>query len=329
MCNLQILSIGSCCQGSIRLGGENGTGNSRLFFESNGNNSYIDNYGDSEYKKLSIEASCLILNGVSGGRVGIGTGTPSSTLHILGLNDNQVKIDVAAGCSYSSLNFARNGTNVGAIAYAHNANEFQVPYTNCSCGYIAMYTGAGKVVTIDKNGFANFTCNIFAPGTPIQVVTGNATVSSGAQGTGVGMGTANGGGTTPVYNSGIQIAATSFTPKSATSKILIMTNNVAMWERSNVSDHFYLWAANTTDGTMLVKSGMYLINFGPGSSNGGIISLNGSFSSWGVSAKTISFRIGTTGSDGAYYEWNPYYGAGGFNADTVGNFTWTIMEIAQ
>ena len=329
MCNLQILSIGSCCQGSIRLGGENGTGNSRLFFESNGNNSYIDNYGDSEYKKLSIEASCLILNGVSGGRVGIGTGTISSTLHILGLNDNQLKIDVAAGCSYSSINFARNNTNVGAIAYAHNANEFQVPYTNCSCAYVAIYTGAGKVVTIDKSGFANFTCNIFAPGTPIQVVTGNATVSSGAAGSGYSMGTNSTGGATPLYNQGLNIAQTTFTPKSASSKILIMTNSVVMWERSNVSDHFYLWAANHTDGTILVKSGQYLQNFGPGGQNGGIINLNGAASSWGTSTKTIIFRIGTTGSDAGYYEWNPYYGAGGFNADTVGNFTWTIMEIAQ
>jgi hypothetical protein len=48
-----------------------------------------------------------------------------------------------------------------------------------------------------------------------------------------------------------------------------------------------------------------------------------------VSAKTISFRIGSTGGSNASFEWNPHYGAGGFNADTVGNFTYTIMEIAQ
>jgi hypothetical protein len=173
------------------------------------------------------------------------------------------------------------------------------------------------------------TCTLFAPGTPIQVVTGTATVSSGGAGTGASMGTNEAGNQTPVYNQGLNIAQTTFTPKSATSKILIMTNNVVMWERSNVSDHFYLWAANHTDGTILVKSGQYLQLFGPGSSNGGIINLNGSASSWGTSTKTIIFRIGTTGSSGAYYEWNPYYGAAGFNADTVGNFTYTIMEIAQ
>jgi len=331
MCNLQILSIGSCCQGSIRLGGENGTGNSRLFFESNGNSSYIDNYGDSEYKKLSIETSCLILNGVSGGRVGIGTGTISSTLHILGLNDNQLKIDVAAGCSHSSINFARNNTNVGAIAYAHTSNEFQVPYTNCSCAYVAIYTGAGKVVTIDKSGFANFTCNIFAPGTPIQVVTGTAIATSGTSANNASLGP-SGGGTTPGYNCGCLIATVSFTPKSASSKILIQTNNVVMWEAANVSDHFYLWASNDSAGTVLTKSGGYIANLGACTgigTQGAIVNLNGAASSWGTSANTISFRIGTSGGPGNYYQWNPYYGAGGFNADTVGNFTYTIMEIAQ
>ena len=118
----------------------------------------------------------------------------------------------------------------------------------------------------------------------------------------------------------------------ASSKLLIQTNNVALWEAQNVADHFYLWASNDSAGTVLTKSGAYIANLGACTgigTQGAIVNLNGAASSWGTSANTISFRIGTSGGPGNYYQWNPYYGAGGFNADTVGNFTYTIMEIAQ
>ncbi len=101
-----------------------------------------------------------------------------------------------------------------------------------------------------------------------------------------------------------------------------------MWERSNISDHFYLWAANSTDGTILVKAGQYLQNFGPAGQNGGIVCINGIASSWGTSTKTISFRIGSTGG-GSNYEWNPYYAAFSGGEATVGNFTYVITEIGQ
>ena len=80
--------------------------------------------------------------------------------------------------------------------------------------------------------------------------------------------------------------------------------------------------------TILVKAGQYLLNFGSGGHNGGIVCLQGIAASWGTSAKTISFRIGSTGG-GANYEYNPYYGTGGFSAATVGNFTYVITEIGQ
>jgi hypothetical protein len=51
----------SATQGYLRLGGGNGAGNSRIFIESNGNNSYIDNYGDNTYKDLEIAVSNLTI----------------------------------------------------------------------------------------------------------------------------------------------------------------------------------------------------------------------------------------------------------------------------
>jgi len=165
-------------------------------------------------------------------------------------------------------------------------------------------------------------------GTPIQVVAGSTTFSSGGSNSSVSLGTGC-SGASPAYGCGTEITNVKFTPQRANSLILIQTNNVAAWETSNASDHFYLFASNSTDGNVLVKSGMYLQNVnGLGGANGGIMCLNGSANSWGTTQKTISFRLGTTGG-GSVYQYNPYYAAGGFDASTVGSFTYIITEIAQ
>jgi hypothetical protein len=69
---------------SIRLGGGNAAGG-RLFFEYNGDSSYIDCYGGhggtERYRDLSIIARNLILQN-SAGNVGIGTNNPQSKLHV-------------------------------------------------------------------------------------------------------------------------------------------------------------------------------------------------------------------------------------------------------
>jgi len=190
-----------------------------------------------------------------------------------------------------------------------------------------------NLIPANSNDFGNPENNKklgeFIPaGTPIQVVAGSTTFSSGGSGNSVSLGTSC-SGASPAWSCGIQIVSVKFTPKRANSLILIQTNNLAAWETSNASDHFYLFASNTEDGNVLVKSGMYLQNVGGTSgANGGIMCLNGSANSWGTTQKTISFRLGTTGS-GSVYQYNPYYNAGGFDASTVGTFTYIITEIAQ
>ena len=70
-------------QGDIRIGGGNGSGNSRIFIQSNGDNSYIDNYGDNAYKHLYIQANRLLLNTAANtGNVGIGVTNPQADLDV-------------------------------------------------------------------------------------------------------------------------------------------------------------------------------------------------------------------------------------------------------
>jgi hypothetical protein len=82
--------------GEIRIGGSNDAGNGRLYIQANllDNNSYIDVY-DGTYKKLSIEASPLILNYFSTGNVGIGTSNPTEKLSVKGkIRAQEVKVEI-------------------------------------------------------------------------------------------------------------------------------------------------------------------------------------------------------------------------------------------
>ena len=273
----------------------------------------------------------ITING-DNGKVGIGTNSTTDQLTVAG---SGAILRLKSSLSYTDMAF-QNSVVTNFIESEEGRFHFFVgggsagnrQLTVSSSGMVGIGT-AVPAYNLDVVGSGRFTGNVYASGVPLQVVAGNADVTSGAEGTGQSL-VSNASGITPAWNDGLQVASISFTPKKSNSIILIQTNNIVMWERSNVSDQFYLWASNYTDGIVLVKSGQRLMNFGPGYQNGGIISLCGYFSSWGTSAKTISFRIGTTGgAAGAYFEWNPYYGASGFSSATVGNFTYVITEIGQ
>jgi hypothetical protein len=279
------------------------------------------------------------------GQVGIGCGTPNAKLTINSGNaTNSVNI-YGSNSSYISQLGWYDSTNVNPAGDGVGGQRVALieigtvagSGTGCRGANMALYTheanGSLKLPlflthtgNICFNGNLYTTCTLFAPGTPIQIASGTATFSSGNSGQTAGLGSAV-SGVTPAFNGGCVIASISFTPKSASSKLLIQTNNVAMWETANVSDHFYIWASNDTAGNVLTKAGAYLPIFGSGN-HGAIINLNGTANSWGTSSNTISFRVGTTGGT-TNYQYNPFYGAGGFNSDTVGHFSYTIMEIAQ
>jgi hypothetical protein len=245
-------------------------------------------------------------------------------------NVGGIDTNIANNAYFDGTDWRRFAAQEAARIYI-NRDSFS--FLRKSSGSAGTTISWDNTLFLGSSGVACFACQvcapagIFAPGTSVQIVSGTATFTSGNSGETAGLGSAV-GGATPAFNGGCVITSVSFTPKLANSRLLIQTNNVAMWETLNVSDHFYLWASNDTAGNVLTKAGSYLPNFGSSSNNGAIINLNGTANSWGTSTNTISFRAGSTGGTNNY-QYNPFYGAAGFNADTVGHFSYTITEIAQ
>ena len=166
-------------------------------------------------------------------------------------------------------------------------------------------------------------------GNVIQIVTGSAVASSGHSGNSVAMGTTV-TNPRPTHNQGVSIGTQSFTPRFSNSNILVQTNNIYMSERANASDHFHLFLQDNTASTVLSHMAMYapfgIVTFG---NHGGVCNLNHAFASWGTTARTLEFRIGTDGGTSTNFIWNPYYNSGSRNTTETGQFHWTLKEISQ
>lgn len=91
---------GTGTRAGFRLGGDNDTG-SRIYIDSNGDNSYMDSWGLGAYQKLKINASQLLLNsGVNSGNVTIGT------------SDSTHKLVVDSGTGLATALFRSSGARV-------------------------------------------------------------------------------------------------------------------------------------------------------------------------------------------------------------------------
>lgn len=118
-------------------------------------------------------------------------------------------------------------------------------------------------------------------GSIIQVVT--AEYTSGR------INSANSG--VPNSTNGSQIFSQAFTPKSASSKIIVQTSTVSIYESINDQNWFWLgaWYDTTQIGCCIATSNY---TSWQGSCNGGYYCLNHSTNSWGTSAKNINVRAG-------------------------------------
>ena len=149
-------------RGAIRLGGANAGSTSRIYLQANGDNSYIDSYGNSAYKALKIDASTLKLNDDSNGTITTGTGafnvngaltgtaatftgkvsaflnTTSSPLHTRGSN---IIFDAANG-----------GTNVNILARAYDETYWGQMEFTATQGWITTRTTGSLILGANNAG---------------------------------------------------------------------------------------------------------------------------------------------------------------------------------
>lgn len=128
----------------------------------------------------------------------------------------------------------------------------------------------------------------------------------------------------PAYNSGTSYFTMSFTPQSATSKILITTSPILIEEHTNVQDDFWLAAFYDTTRIGCVSGTPVYYHFG-GNYNLGFYALNAMINSWGTATKTVDFRIGAGGGGGQSMFVN--YNYNGMDA-SARNYGFTIIEVA-
>ena len=183
---------------------------------------------------------------------------------------------------------------------ANNASQITVP-----TGHMIMGTDSGT---------------FRAPGTVIQV----ATYTTNAQLTGTIAGKVGDLAATD----GTTWHTVSFAPKTSSSKLLFQTSNISMQESANVADGF--WGI-ITDGTTLYAATSCTIDYisWKDNFNGGIISFNHTFNSWGTATKNLDIRFGyqKSGTGGSAHINVPGAYANNYNTPANRNIGISIMEI--
>jgi hypothetical protein len=105
--------------GEIRLGGGNGAGEHRLFFQAHPSTAYIDSYGNNTHNPLSINADPLILNNSGSGKVLIKTTTSNDNKAHLLIDGTTACGNIITGRIHDSTN------NNNSTVLLHRMNQGQ------------------------------------------------------------------------------------------------------------------------------------------------------------------------------------------------------------
>jgi hypothetical protein len=90
---------------------------------------------------------------------------------------------------------------------------------------------------------------------------------------------------------GVEVFTTSFTPTSATSRLLVQTSTVSVAETSNTADDFWLALWNGTT-FVAANSGNVPASSWAGSNDAAFLTLNHVYVAGSTDARTISVRVG-------------------------------------
>jgi hypothetical protein len=148
----------SATTGGIRVGGGNGAGNSRIFIEAAGNNSYIDSYGDSTYKPLQINASPVSF---LGGNVGVGTSSftdVSFGSSILKISGDRATLGLTSSGSLATI---------AMIPASNTGLALHINQDNSGASRWYQYSVGGETFTL--NGSGNVGINQTSPNARLDV----------------------------------------------------------------------------------------------------------------------------------------------------------------
>lgn len=132
-----------------------------------------------------------------------------------------------------------------------------------------------------------------------------------------------GASSTPDSTSGALVFSIPFTPKYATSLILVTTSSINIHEYTNNADNLWIGAWADTD-EIAVSSGTGKYTSFASSQASRDASLHHGIASWGTTEKTISVRVGSN-SGTVHYNYSDYLNL----AEAYRKIACTVMEIAQ
>jgi hypothetical protein len=213
-----------------------------------------------------------------------------------------------------------SGTSNIWVEYTSLQTNTVVPSAG-TVGQAQMSSPTGTGVPVLQTSPTLVTPNLGTP-SAINLVNATGSILQVAYTSFDGMTTSATAGAPSTITNGRQIFSVSFTPKSATSQLLVQTSAIVIGEEVNSGDKCWLalWDGSTF---ICANSGTALYTHFASSLNFGCYSLNNAYTSGSTSARTIQVRAGIDGGT-AYINGNSSDNYTGSSA-RVGM---TIMEIA-